>query len=83
MSEEDIAYRLKTEPPYREGFLAGMKMAYDQHLKIGDPLPFLTWVLEIHGPEVWNELYSANHSSHGVSLGGLTRADGRRVTRGW
>lgn len=83
MTEEDVVHRLRTEPAYKEGFLAGMKRAYDQHLETAEPLPFLRWVREIHGPEIWNELFAVNHSSHVVSLDGLTRADGRRITRGY
>lgn len=83
MSDEETVHRLRTEPAYREGFICGMRRAYAQHLTSPNPLTFLGWVLEVHGAAIWNELFTASHSSHVVSLGGLTRANGRRVTRGY
>lgn len=84
MSDRETVLRLRTEPAYREGFKAGLKRAYDCHKEsVSNPIPFLEWVLEFHGPEIWNELYQVKHSSHVVSLTGLTRADGRRITKGF
>lgn len=79
----DTITQLRTEPAFRKGFKEGLKSGYERHHEAGGTLPFLEWVLEVFGPEVWNELFQAKHSSHVVSLNGLTRADGRRVTRGY
>lgn len=78
----NVVERLRTEPAYREGFLGGMKAAYGQYRYSNGTLPFLEWVLEIHGPAIWNELFQYKRSSHVVSLSGLTREDGRRMGGG-
>lgn len=84
MTDRDVVLRLRFEPAYREGFILGLRRAYERHKEaVSEPLPFLKWVLEIHGPEIWNELFQVKHSSHVVSLDGLGRADGHRVTRGF
>lgn len=80
MTDRETVLRLRQEPAFREGFRAGLQHVYKQ---LSNPPPFLQWVLDAHGPEVWNELFQYKRSSHIISLAGLTRADGRRVTKGF
>ena len=75
--------QLRGSAHFRAGFKKGMKSAFTRYQDAGGSLPFLKWAAEVFGPEIWNELFQAKHSSHVVSLNGLTRADGRRVTRGY